>query len=78
MSLPPGALYEDIFANIFPTAAYAETPGLPVMGAVYDFRPAGCPLEKKGHIRLQYPANIKDVKKLGICLLYTSPSPRDS
>lgn len=66
MSLPPGALYEDIFANIFPTAAYAETPGLPVMGAVYDFRPAGCPLEKKGHIRLQYPANIKDVKKLGI------------
>ena len=66
MSFPPGALYEDIFANIFPTTAYEETAGLPLMSAVYDFRPAGCPLEKKGNIRMQYPEQVKNPKKLGI------------
>jgi hypothetical protein len=66
MSFPPGALYEDIFANIFPTTSYEETPGLPLISEVYDFRPAGCPLEKKGTIRIQYPATIKNPGKLGI------------
>ena len=66
MTFPAGALYEDIFANIFPTVAYQATEGLPLASEVYDFRPAGCPLEKKGSIRIQYPADIKDVKKLGI------------
>ena len=42
------------------------TEGLPLISEVYDFRPAGCPLEKKGSIRIQYPAEVKDVKKLGI------------
>ncbi len=69
MTFPAGALYEDIFANIFPTAAYQVTEGLSLIGEVYDFRPAGCPLEKKGSIHIQYPADVKDVKdvkKLGI------------
>ncbi|GAK55995.1 peptidase family M23 [Candidatus Vecturithrix granuli] len=66
MTFPAGALYEDIFANIFPTTAYQATEGLPLVSEVYDFRPAGCPLEKKGSIRIQYPAEVKDVKKLGI------------
>jgi len=66
MSFPPGALYKDIFANIFPTTSYEETAGLPIIGEVYDFRPAGCPLEKKGAIRIQYPANIKNPRKLGL------------
>ena len=66
MSFPPGALYEDIFANIFPTSSYETAEGLPVVGEVYDFRPAGCPLEKQGTIRIQYPANVADPKKLGV------------
>lgn len=66
MTFPPGALYEDIFANIFPTTSYEETPGLPLISEVYDFRPAGCPLEKQGTIRIQYPATIKNPGKLGI------------
>ncbi len=66
MSFPPGALYEDIFANIFPTSYYKATKGLPLISEVYDFRPAGCPLEKKGSIRIQYPSTIKNPKKLGI------------
>lgn len=66
MSFPPGALYEDIFANIFPTSSYKVTQGLPLISEVYDFRPAGCPLEKKGTIRIQYPASVKNPKKIGI------------
>lgn len=66
MSFPAGALYEDIFANIFPTAYYEETDGLPVIGDVYDFRPAGVPLEKEGTIRIRYPEGVKDLQKLGI------------
>lgn len=66
MTFPAGALYEDIFANIFPTTVYQETQGLPVVGNVYDFRPAGVPLEKQGSIRLQYPENVKHAKTLGI------------
>lgn len=66
VTFPAGALYHDIFANIFPTTAYQITDGLPLIGEVYDFRPSGCPLEKKGSIRIQYPADVKDVKKLGI------------
>jgi hypothetical protein len=66
MSFPPGALYEDIFANIFPARSYEETPGLPLISEVFDFRPAGCPLEKQGTIRIQYPATIKNPGKLGI------------
>jgi hypothetical protein len=33
---------------------------------VYDFRPAGCPLDKKGNIRIQYPEDVKNPQKLGI------------
>ena len=66
MSFPAEALYEDIFANIWPTSAYELTEGLPLMSEVYDFRPAGVPLEKKGSIRIQYPQNVKDPKTLGI------------
>jgi hypothetical protein len=66
MTLPAGALYEDIFANIFPTTAYETTPGLPLVSDVYDFRPAGCPLEKKGKIRIQYPADAQNIQQLGI------------
>ncbi len=66
MTFPAGALYEDVFTNIWPTSAYEETPGLPLMSEVYDFRPAGVPLEKKGLIRIQYPKNVTDPKTLGI------------
>ncbi len=66
MSFPAGALYENIFANIFPTTDYEVTPGLLVVDEIYDFRPAGCPLEKKGFVRLQYPASVPDPRKLGI------------
>jgi hypothetical protein len=66
MTFPAGALYHDIFANIFPTTSYQETQGLPVIGKVYDFRPAGVPLEKKGSIRIQYPQDFKRPKTLGI------------
>jgi hypothetical protein len=66
MTFLAGALYEDIFANIFPTTAYQETQGLPIVGNVYDFRPAGVPLEKQGSIRLHYPEGIKNTKTLGI------------
>ncbi len=66
MTFPAGALYENIFANIFPTTAYESTDGLPVIGEVYDFRPAGCPLEKRGSIRIQYPVDANNVQQLGI------------
>jgi len=66
MTFPAGALYEDIFANIWPTSAYEKTQGLPLTGDVYDFRPAGAPLEKKGSIRIQYPTDVKDPGTLGI------------
>jgi hypothetical protein len=66
MTFPAGALYYDIFANIFPTRAYQETRGLPVVGGVYDFRPAGVPLEKKGSIRIQYSHDVKKPQTLGI------------
>lgn len=66
LSFPAGALYENTFANIFPTTAYQVIDGLPVIGEVYDLRPAGIPLEKKAILRLRYPATIADPKKLGI------------
>ena len=66
MSFPPGALYENIFTNIFPTTSYKETKGLPLVSKVFDFRPAGCPLEKRATIRIQYPTEVKDTKKIGI------------
>ena len=66
MTFPAGALYQNIFANIWPTTAYELTDGLPLIGEVYDFRPAGVPLEKKGSIRIQYPENVQNVKELGI------------
>ncbi|PID60192.1 hypothetical protein CSB45_00605 [candidate division KSB3 bacterium] len=66
MSFPAGALYEDIFANIWPATAYHVTKGLPVIGDVYDFRPAGEPLEKRGSISIQYPESSKNIQELGI------------
>ena len=67
MTIPAGALYEDhIFANIFPTSAYQETQGLPVVGSVYDFRPAGAPLDKKGSVSLRYPPDFNTPKTLGV------------
>ncbi|MBD3307386.1 peptidoglycan DD-metalloendopeptidase family protein [candidate division KSB3 bacterium] len=66
MTFPPGALYQDIFANIFPAASYKITAGLPLIGDAYDFRPAGCPLEKKGTIRISYPPNAPKPQQLGI------------
>ena len=66
MTFPAGALYNDLCANIWPTTAYEVTEGLPLIGEVYDFRPAGVPLEKKGSIRIQYPENVQDLKELGI------------
>ncbi|MCP4400161.1 MAG: M23 family metallopeptidase [bacterium] len=66
MTFPEGALYEDAFANIWPTTSYEVTDGLPLISEVYDFRPAGVPLEKKGSIRIQYPKNVQNLKELGI------------
>ena len=66
MTFPAGALYNDVFANIWPTTAYEVTGGLPLMSEVYDFRPAGVPLEKKGSIRIQYSENVQNLKELGI------------
>ncbi len=66
MMFPAGALYQDIFSNIFPTTQYTLTKGLPLIGEVYDFRPAGEPLEKKGSVQIHYPADVQNPQKLGI------------
>lgn len=67
MNIPAGGLYEPhVFANIFPTTAYQETSGLPVIGEVYDFRPAGAPLDKQGSISLRYPDEFNTPGTLGV------------
>ena len=66
MSFPAGALYENIFANIWPTTDFEAQDGLPLKSEVYDFRPAGAPLEKKGLVSIRYAADVKNLQTLGV------------
>jgi hypothetical protein len=66
ISFPPGALYEDTFINIVPETDYEEEDDLPVASSVYGFHPYGTPLEERATVRIQYPFQAKDLKKLGV------------
>jgi hypothetical protein len=66
MTFPPGSLYEDTFINIVPEIDYKEEADLTLVSSVYEFRPRGIPLETEATVGIQYPSQIKDLKKLGI------------
>jgi len=66
ISFPPGSLYEDTFVNILPETDYQEETALPLASSVYGFNPRGMPLEREATVAIQYPAQIKDLKKLGV------------
>jgi hypothetical protein len=66
ISFPPGALYEDTFLTIVPETDYQEEADLPLVSPVYEFRPRGIPLERKATVSIQYPIQIRDLKKLGV------------
>jgi hypothetical protein len=66
VTIPADALYEPIFARLAPITEYAITEGLPVLSDVYALYPAGEPFEKRAVVRLRYPDEVTDLRKIGI------------
>lgn len=66
MTIPAGALYQSVFANIWPTTAYKPQDGLPLKSEVFDFRPTGAPFDVQGKVSIQYAADVKSPHKLGV------------
>ena len=66
MTIPAGALYQNVFANIWPTTAYKPQDGLPLKSEVFDFRPTGAPFDAQGKVSIRYAADVKSPHKLGV------------